>query len=617
MESQEETQRLVELNSFLASVLLPNNVILVLYLIIGIIGNVTVIYFYIFKMKSKRTHRFFIPALAIVDLLAGTFGSSFALALNLLPILFRGNYLCKFLWYTCEATTLSSGFMLLAIAVERYLKVCKPFGYQMQMKWKRVAIILSVVISIIVSLPVIHFYGEIKVQNLQTNMTGYRCGHDPFDVNTRQGLVVYDFFLFIFALIGAVALTVLYGFVGRAVYRQLKKENQRKRRPSLIIPKIEVSDLSCTQKYPDDKPPNDWQFPSETATPSDSRTNSNDALNYAVEICYNRDISSSNELKQSQNQTLPGAMHSGIEKESETDNCRLNGPNLEICQEENCSRNMPGNNPYAPEHSFLRSQIESLKRETDETSEFSKIVEPSQSNENLTNTMSDSTTSLSNESLIGGVSDSLINTSAVPLTIPNLEKLNKEMEFRKNYQTEKNSEIVETNLDLLSPKAIQKNNGRSDINPYFGKKKERSASSDLESTSSRPESSKSSPRNSYFKDRKPRLSIDMLRVPRIKGKHVRNHFSVYRYSYMFMIITIVFIISFAPRVGLMVQEATDPYFWSSLTDVDIAVHLFLYRMYIINHIANPFIYGSFDSAFRKKLWKFFCRSRAKHSIASP
>lgn len=217
---------------------------------------------------------------------------------------------------------------------------------------------------------------------------------------------------------------------------------------------------------------------------------------------------------------------------------------------------------------------------------------------------------------MGGISDSITSTTGAPLTKSNLDKFEKQTVL-KTSDEKKTSEIVETNLDLLSPKAIQKSNGNSGIRPYFGKKKERGASSDLESTSSRPESSKSSPRNSYSKDWKPRLSIDMLRVPRIKGKHVRNHFSVYRYSYMFMIITIVFIISFAPRIGLMVQEATDPYFWSSLTDVDIAVHLFLYRMYIINHIANPFIYGSFDSAFRKKLWKCFCRSKAKHSISTP
>jgi hypothetical protein len=47
----------------------------ILCLLLGVIGNSCVLFIYIFKMKQHREDRYFIPILALVDLMASMFAS--------------------------------------------------------------------------------------------------------------------------------------------------------------------------------------------------------------------------------------------------------------------------------------------------------------------------------------------------------------------------------------------------------------------------------------------------------------------------------------------------------------------------------------------------------------
>lgn len=83
-------------------------------------------------------------------------------------------------------------------------------------------------------------------------------------------------------------------------------------------------------------------------------------------------------------------------------------------------------------------------------------------------------------------------------------------------------------------------------------------------------------------------------------RSVKSHFAKHRYSWMFMTLTGIFIVSFAPWHALTIQETINPSFWIEQTNMETeAGLLFLYRLYILNHVANPFVYGLFDGAFRK------------------
>ena len=64
------TENTKELNENISDALITNNVILVLYILLGIAGNSVVLYVYKFRFSGKLKERYFIPVLAVTYLLA-------------------------------------------------------------------------------------------------------------------------------------------------------------------------------------------------------------------------------------------------------------------------------------------------------------------------------------------------------------------------------------------------------------------------------------------------------------------------------------------------------------------------------------------------------------------
>jgi magnesium-transporting ATPase (P-type) len=121
MENKSKDNLVEEWNSELAKALIPNDVLLSLYIILGIFGNVTVILVYGLRMKKKTENRYFIPVLAVSDLTGVIVCSSFALALNMMQAQFYNTHLCKAWWFFAALTTSMSIFLLLIIAAQRYI----------------------------------------------------------------------------------------------------------------------------------------------------------------------------------------------------------------------------------------------------------------------------------------------------------------------------------------------------------------------------------------------------------------------------------------------------------------------------------------------------------------
>ncbi len=120
-------QKLDKWNSDLARGLTPKNVILLLFVVIGLLGNSTVILIYSFRMKGNKEERYFIPFLAIADLLASFVCALVGIGINMMQATFNNNYsLCKTFWFFAVFTASCSIFLLLIIALHRYLKVCRP-----------------------------------------------------------------------------------------------------------------------------------------------------------------------------------------------------------------------------------------------------------------------------------------------------------------------------------------------------------------------------------------------------------------------------------------------------------------------------------------------------------
>lgn len=230
----DEEEILDNWNYQLSNHLIANNIILVLYMVIGLFGNILVIFIYIFKLK-KKDDRYFIPVLATMDLTACSVGSSYALALNLLPAKFTSDILCKVLWYFSQATTISSGLLLVVIAVQRYLKVCKPM-LSLTLRWKRIAIFLCFITSSIFSIPTLFFYGELQFQHpINSSVIGSRCGQiGRTDNFFRNSVISYTISEFLAAIAGCISFTVLYALIGKQIYKKFivfRRTTTLRRRP--------------------------------------------------------------------------------------------------------------------------------------------------------------------------------------------------------------------------------------------------------------------------------------------------------------------------------------------------------------------------------------------------
>ena len=66
-------------NEEIVKTLIPNIVIFSVYLILGLCGNALVVLVYMTRMKNVPDERYYIPVLAMSDLIASTYGSSFGI----------------------------------------------------------------------------------------------------------------------------------------------------------------------------------------------------------------------------------------------------------------------------------------------------------------------------------------------------------------------------------------------------------------------------------------------------------------------------------------------------------------------------------------------------------
>lgn len=233
---------------------LPNTVLLALYLIVGVIGNVTVILVYQFRLNKQKDGRYFVAPLAWIDFIALIVTASLNLTQNTKQIIFPGLGACKMLKYLSYSTTCASLYLLAAIAVQRYLKICRPFGRQMSLCWKRVSVCMCSIISLIVYTPVIFFYGVVEKRNpVFGNVTVYQCSILPNSPNKLKLLSIFQGFGFLGTICNVIIITVLYSIITISIVKQLRKMKIIKVKPGASSGVVsEGTNSTCTTKNSSD-----------------------------------------------------------------------------------------------------------------------------------------------------------------------------------------------------------------------------------------------------------------------------------------------------------------------------------------------------------------------------
>ena len=188
-------------------------------MIVGLIGNAFVLYIY--KIKFKRSSaRTYILCLALLDFLVCCVGLPYH-ALDLTYILtYHHTEVCQALSYLSGAVNLGSVFVLMVVAVDRYLKVCRPLKKQVVDFGNRRACAIAIISAIIISIPNAIMYGESSVTKSAQgyNLTGVECFIDDEYAEGTFAVAYLIFYIIVF-IICVLVLVVLYTFICRKIYR--------------------------------------------------------------------------------------------------------------------------------------------------------------------------------------------------------------------------------------------------------------------------------------------------------------------------------------------------------------------------------------------------------------
>ena len=144
---------LEEWNAEITQSLIPDIVILSLWFIIGVFGNLIVIVVYTFQMKEKNDERYFVPILAVFDMISASYISLWSIYQNTHYVSFSSVILCQIAQFFVGLTTYMPILLLVIIAVQRYTKVCKPLRPPMPLFVKRCIVCIAFVFSVLLAIP--------------------------------------------------------------------------------------------------------------------------------------------------------------------------------------------------------------------------------------------------------------------------------------------------------------------------------------------------------------------------------------------------------------------------------------------------------------------------------
>ncbi|XP_061179194.1 neuropeptide S receptor-like [Saccostrea echinata] len=198
-------QELERLSEDRAMIYMPVIIFLIVVMLFGIFGNLLVLYIYCFGFKRKPANNFIIT-MALFDFLA----SSIAIPLDIYDMRYHYTFYnpiaCKVFRYSESAFTDASSFILILIAIDRYLKICKPLLPESPLRSKLMCA-GSTLFGFIFAIPTAVLFGINRKPLYQRNVCGFDCTISNEFMNTKfikihYALLLSTFWVTLFLLVG-------------------------------------------------------------------------------------------------------------------------------------------------------------------------------------------------------------------------------------------------------------------------------------------------------------------------------------------------------------------------------------------------------------------------------
>ena len=187
-------------------------------ILLGTLGNLLVLATYL-KQINKNSTNFFIFCLAIFDLTSCVVALPVEMAALLQPLTYEYPWLCKLHKFIAFSADLASGYTIVCISFDRYLRIARPHKRFSRRTCRR-AVVFVVCISVLVSSMALFVYGSEKVVSVldHRELVGHKCGIDEVAEETVIPLVFISVILAAF-VIGVIILLTVYIRLGILVRR--------------------------------------------------------------------------------------------------------------------------------------------------------------------------------------------------------------------------------------------------------------------------------------------------------------------------------------------------------------------------------------------------------------
>ena len=211
---------------------IPTIVFLIIFMIIGILGNLLVIVVYFGTLKRRESaHWTFIRALAIVDFLVCTIVISFELAQQTHQLTFYNEGACKLFRTFTVYSTIISAFLMIVISSDRLRLICWPSSQQLTSNKALIVVAMVAIFSIVFAWPEGALSG-ISLEHTDCNLTGYDCSFSDRDVDYTTP---YSAILFSVFIICMLALIIMYSIMVYQVFRRGQRARTKTTKIAFVI----------------------------------------------------------------------------------------------------------------------------------------------------------------------------------------------------------------------------------------------------------------------------------------------------------------------------------------------------------------------------------------------
>lgn len=222
--------------------LTPALVYMVVLFVLGVPGNASVLYIYFFKCRESPT-RVFIMSLALLDIIHCVLIMPSEIALLDNFDNFDFPILCKITRFVSSFINNSSAFILIAIAIDRYKRICRPHGHHIDPFMAKKIVIAAWIFAVLTSWQMCVLYGTRTLKHGKTCLISDHMDGKIFPT-------IYIYVLVVGQGITDVLLIIFYSLVGREV---CVRKAQRRMRRSLRMSN-DISQLRTSMEFSNESP---------------------------------------------------------------------------------------------------------------------------------------------------------------------------------------------------------------------------------------------------------------------------------------------------------------------------------------------------------------------------